>query len=253
MRSYRKVKVTSAFTLIELLVVIAIIGILAAMLLPALGKARAKAKTALCVSNLKQIGLAITMYADDNGDSFPPGYDSTGVGSDWSLTIQPYLSKGATNYTLAANGKASRALICPAAVPESAGAIVKLTYMAHRSMFVCAPTACAGLPSRYTRGQCRRPSEVAIVMDGCQDANIPGSTGHLDSQACSDQTTSTTTPYPGPAPELSELVGPNTDSGGGRGRIRWRHSGAANFLFVDGHVESVLNGSLKRKNLYYDP
>ena len=70
-----------AFTLIELLVVIAIIGILAALLLPALAQAKAKALQVKCISNNKQVILAFRMYADENRDTYPicAGWQASGV------------------------------------------------------------------------------------------------------------------------------------------------------------------------------
>ena len=73
----------AAFTLIELLVVIAIIGILAAMMLPALGRAKGSGRTAVCTSNLRQIAIGFSIYAQDNDDACVPGRPARiGVNSD---------------------------------------------------------------------------------------------------------------------------------------------------------------------------
>jgi prepilin-type N-terminal cleavage/methylation domain-containing protein/prepilin-type processing-associated H-X9-DG protein len=108
---------STGFTLIELLVVIAIIAILAAMLLPALAKAKAKAHAARCTSNEKQIALGYLLYATDNADYLPVAgvVYSGGVSPvEWFLEISPYVARsGLTN--VAELSVTNTVVICPSA------------------------------------------------------------------------------------------------------------------------------------------
>lgn len=79
-----------AFTLIELLVVIAIIAVLAAILFPVLAQAREKARGITCVSNCRQVGTALTMYAQDYDENLPLNNHS-GATASWLVSAQPYL------------------------------------------------------------------------------------------------------------------------------------------------------------------
>jgi len=108
-------QIQHGFTLIELLVVIAIIAILAAMLLPALSQAREKARQASCTNNLKQMGLIVTMYADNYDGYYPPYPRSAPGGFLW---IDFTYSYGGTGWgSLLKNGYVAnpKLMLCPSA------------------------------------------------------------------------------------------------------------------------------------------
>ncbi len=140
------------FTLIELLVVIAIIAILAAMLLPALSKARERARQAVCLGNLKQLGLAFFLYANDNDDRLPPCRASSNAASpviDWYGLVGPYIGKPefSKGWTTAVAGFGATVMRCPSA-PKSVTAY-PFTYGVNVDwVFVRAQGTNASLPSR---------------------------------------------------------------------------------------------------------
>ncbi len=252
--------------MIELLVVIAIIGILAAMLLPALNSARDRGKTAVCVANLKQIGIAITMYADDHDDYYPPGYVPSV--SDWPLMVAPYVSKSQANYASVGTIGSSHIFLCPN-VRTPGGDATRTCYSAHPYLFgnemrpACTPATpigrCFTLPKRQASQS--HPSELVMMADGVQGTPYGAPLTNYDAQALFDAAP-TAQYYPGESGAPTALSDPvsaanysTADNSSYIGRISFRHNGrkVANFLFCDGHVESLQPGQLLNKNLMFDP
>ena len=249
-----------AFTLIELLVVIAIIAILAAMLLPALGKAKDKAKAAQCMSNGKQIILAATMYADDNqnsffhlgGGNFPnDGQWTAGPKSDVLLAPNNGLAYWAIGY-YEYFGKNRKVFRCPASVHPDEwhddGRFYPREFWENSTMGMCQyllkPLDATLEPKLKKVTSYKSPSKMIF----CQDAAEQNMEGPDDSIGL----------FPGSSSILTQWIGSGPANGGAYGGLSslysgyhfdfewYRHSQGNQTAWVDGHVSRIKFTGLKK-------
>ena len=160
---FRKHLITGNFTLVELLIVIAIIAILAAMLLPALNKARVKARRTSCLSNTKQYFLAFTTSADANNDKYPVSYyDSANAAYD-NISENYKVWNYKLNDDKFLTYQQQIKLICPANLnqPYSANVPGKYAYAVLGGYH-----SVSGKYARHNRVKIKKPTELAFLADG---------------------------------------------------------------------------------------
>ncbi len=260
------------FTLIELLVVIAIIAILAAILFPVFQKVRENARKTQCLSNEKQIGLAILQYNQDYDEAYPLSHynDPTGSEVRWYDEVGPYVKNG---NVFAFNGRYSGVggvWSCPSFPSMQEG-----NYGVHNDIFQeGAPyngrTAANPAPT-IKLSAIDAPSDIIMVAEKGQDV---GETAWLSFLTWEGYWTTTVEPTPGTSygehrdiedvtqrpsfmggadcdlPKTSATGGP-TGYGGCSSMPRYRHNGITNVLFCDGHAKGMTRGSLNwYKNIY---
>lgn len=239
------------FTLVELLTVIAVIGVLAAITIPTIGKMRASATATKCLSNLRQIGNAATLYAQDNkGAALPTRVNS-------SFTDHPYRDRnfGPIVYLIATTRAGTENAPDLGAGADYAkdgrffymcpGADIPVTHRAWGN-YVTHPVIMRKVSSTadyYRLNNVARPAKVIMVADGAQDANgTCGVSGSPFDKTYSDALSNTSLDI--------ELDKSNPDVDLGEiGWFRYRHNGRVNCLYVDGHVQANAKGSLTYANV----
>ncbi len=167
MHTTQKTQRISYFTLIELLVVIAIIAILAAMLMPALNKARMAAHQASCLNNLKQFNLEWSMYAGDYDDYLLPA--RTGYGKFPYYFAEVLLQRTGANGTEAGNifdkNIMSKMLLCPANAKKQALYVYVKTYMSYGyNRFINDSANVSGYPPLRKMSQAKRNLTNSLIL-----------------------------------------------------------------------------------------